>query len=84
MCLAIPGLLEEIREENGLRVGRVRFGGVTRDAVLEHVPQARPGDYVLVHVGLALSVMDEAEAKRTFALLEELGALEELAEPDAT
>jgi hydrogenase expression/formation protein HypC len=76
MCLAIPGLVEAIREENGLRMGRVRFGGITRDAVLEHVPQAREGDYVLVHVGFALSVMDEAEAKRTYALLEELGELE--------
>lgn len=78
MCLAIPGLLEDVREENGLHVGRVRFGGVTRDAVLEHVPQAKVGDYVLVHVGFALSVMDEAEAKRTYALLEELGQLDEL------
>lgn len=81
MCLAIPGLLEEVRTVDGLRVGTVRFGGVTREAVLEAVPHANVGDYVLVHVGFALSVMDEAEAKRTFALFEELDALEELQDP---
>ena len=77
MCLAVPGRLEDVREENGLRVGRVRFGGVVREAVLEPVPDAQPGDWVLVHVGVALSRLDEAEAKRTFALLEELGSLAE-------
>jgi hydrogenase expression/formation protein HypC len=81
MCLAIPGRLEEVRTVDGLRVGTVRFGGVTREAVLEAVPQAKVGDYVLVHVGFALSVMDEAEAQRTFALFEELDALEELGPP---
>ncbi|MBX3468612.1 MAG: HypC/HybG/HupF family hydrogenase formation chaperone [Planctomycetes bacterium] len=78
MCLAVPGLLEDVREVDGLRVGRVRFGGVTREAVLDGVPQAKVGDYVIVHVGFALSVVDEAEARRTFALLEELGELGEL------
>ncbi|MCO5169831.1 MAG: HypC/HybG/HupF family hydrogenase formation chaperone [Planctomycetes bacterium] len=77
MCLAVPGLLEDVREVDGLRVGRVRFGGVTREAVLDGVPHAKVGDYVIVHVGFALSVVDEAEARRTFALLEELGELEE-------
>jgi hydrogenase expression/formation protein HypC len=78
MCLAIPGQLEDVREEHGLRVGRVRFSGIARDAVLEAVPEAVPGDWLLVHVGVALSRLDEAEAKRTLALLEELGAMEEL------
>ncbi|MCW8142081.1 MAG: HypC/HybG/HupF family hydrogenase formation chaperone [Planctomycetota bacterium] len=78
MCLAVPGLLEDVREVDGLRVGRVRFGGVTREAVLDGVPQAKVGDHVIVHVGFALSVVDEAEARRTFALLEELGELGEL------
>lgn len=73
MCLAVPGRLEDVREENGLRIGKVRFGGVARDAVLEPVPDAVPGDWVLVHVGVALSRLDEAEAQRTLALLEELG-----------
>ena len=76
MCLAVPGCIEEIHVADGVRMGRVRFGGVARDVVLELVPAAREKDYVLVHVGFALSVLDEAEAKRTYALLEELGALE--------
>lgn len=77
MCLAVPGRIEEVREQDGLRVGRVRFGGVTRDVVLDTVPHAEVGQYVIVHVGFALSVIDEAEARRTYALLEELGELEE-------
>ncbi len=78
MCLAVPGLLEDVRTVDGLRVGRVRFGGVTRDAVLEAVPAAKVGDYVIVHVGFALSVVDPEEARRTFALLAELDQLDEL------
>jgi hydrogenase expression/formation protein HypC len=81
MCLAIPGRLEDVREENGLKVGRVRFGGIARDAVLEAVPEAKPGDWVLVHVGVALSRLDEAEARRTYALLEELGQLQAELDP---
>lgn len=71
MCLAVPGQLETIRVEEGLRVGRVRFGGATRDAVLEHLPDAVVGDWVLVHVGFAIARLDEAEARRTWALLAE-------------
>ena len=77
MCLAVPGQLVDIAEEHGVRMGRVSFGGVLRKACLEHVPEATPGDYVLVHVGFALSRVDEAEALKTLALLEELGALQE-------
>jgi hydrogenase expression/formation protein HypC len=72
MCLAVPGLVEEIRVEEGLHLGRVRFGGILRDAVLEHVPGARVGDYVLVHAGFAIALVDETEARRTLALFEEL------------
>jgi hydrogenase expression/formation protein HypC len=81
MCLAIPGLLESVRVQDGLLVGSVRFGGLVRDAVLEHVPQAKKGDYVLVHVGFALQILDEAEAKRTYDLLEQIGAVREELEP---
>ncbi|HBP19474.1 MAG TPA: HypC/HybG/HupF family hydrogenase formation chaperone [Planctomycetes bacterium] len=81
MCLAIPGQVETISERSGLRVGQVRFGGVTREAVLEHVPEVEVGDYVLVHVGFALQRVDEAEAQRTYALLRELGQLDELEPP---
>ena len=75
MCLAIPGRIESTSQRHGLRLGKVRFGGVAREVVLEHVPKAQVGDYVLVHVGIALQVVDADEAQRTFALLEQLGQL---------
>lgn len=77
MCLAVPGQVVDVAEERGLRMASVSFGGVVKKACLEHVPDARPGDYVLVHVGFALSKVDEVEAKKLFALLEELGTLTE-------
>jgi len=80
MCLAVPGVIEAVREADGLRRGDVRFGGVTREVVLATVPDAGVGDYVLVHVGFALAKVDEAEARRTLELLGELGELGELAE----
>ena len=82
MCLAIPGKLLEVTRENDLLMGRVSFDGIVKNACLEHVPEAKPGDYVLVHVGYALSRIDEAEAKRVFALLAEWGELEQLGEPE--
>jgi hydrogenase expression/formation protein HypC len=82
MCLAIPGKLLEVTRENDLLMGRVSFDGVVKNACLEHVPEAKPGDYVLVHVGYALSRIDEAEAKRVFALLAEWGELEQLGEAE--
>ena len=78
MCLAIPGKVEEIYDRGGVRMARVEFGGVTRETCVEYLPAAKVGDYVLVHVGFALSVVDEAEAKRTFELLKELDQLGEL------
>ncbi|HVU02466.1 MAG TPA: HypC/HybG/HupF family hydrogenase formation chaperone [Polyangiaceae bacterium] len=79
MCLAVPGRLVEVSMDGDVRMGKVSFGGVSRGVCLECVPAAVPGDYVLVHVGFALSVIDEAEANRVFAMLAELdpGALEE-------
>jgi hydrogenase expression/formation protein HypC len=77
MCLAVPGKVVGVMEEHGLKTARVDFGGITRNACLEHVPEAQVGDYVLVHVGFALQRIDEAEAKRMLAVLEELGSLEE-------
>jgi hydrogenase expression/formation protein HypC len=77
MCLAIPGLILETTEDGGVRNGRVRFGGVTRDACLDFVPEAQPGDYVIVHVGFAISKVDAEEAHRTYRLLEQMGALAE-------
>jgi hydrogenase expression/formation protein HypC len=83
MCLAIPGKVIEVFEDQGLRMGRIDFAGTVRKACLAHVPEAQLGDYVLVHVGFALSVVDAEEAERTYALLEELGLLGELEAPEA-
>ena len=83
MCLAIPGRILETFDDHGLRMARVDFGGTVRKACLEHVPEAAIGDYVLVHVGFALSRVDAEEAERTYRLLEELDQLGELEAPDA-
>lgn len=82
MCLAVPGLLVDADEIDGLRVGNISFSGVSRQVFLDFVPEAVPGDYVMVHVGFAISKVDEVEAQRTLALLEQLGELEELRELD--
>jgi hydrogenase expression/formation protein HypC len=83
MCLAIPGKLISVEErlDSDMRVGKVDFGGVNKEINLAFTPEAKPGDYVLVHVGFALSVVDEAEAQRIFDDLELLGALGESEEP---
>jgi hydrogenase expression/formation protein HypC len=77
MCLAIPGKIVETRDVDGMRVGTVDFGGVARDAYLDYVPEAAVGDYVVVHVGFAISKIDAEEAHRTFELLEQMGLLEQ-------
>jgi hydrogenase expression/formation protein HypC len=77
MCLAVPGRILSIAGDDVLRSGRVGFGGVTKQVNLAYVPEAKVGDYVLVHVGFAISVVDEEEATRTFAYLREMGDLEE-------
>jgi hydrogenase expression/formation protein HypC len=81
MCLAIPGKVIETFDKSGLRMARVQFGGITREACLEYVPETVVGDYVLVHVGFAISRIDEAEAERTYAALKELDQLTELESP---
>lgn len=75
MCLAIPGKVAQIEENHGMRTGRIQFGGITRQACLDFVPEAKEGDYVMVHVGFAISVVDKEEAERTYALLESMGLL---------
>jgi hydrogenase expression/formation protein HypC len=77
MCLGIPGKIVEVWGEDVLRMGKIDFGGVVREASLAYVPEARTGDYVIVHVGFALSVLDEEEAKETWRLLKEIGAVED-------
>jgi hydrogenase expression/formation protein HypC len=81
MCLAIPGKVIESFEQRGLRMAKVQFGGITREACLEYVPETQVGDYVLVHVGFAISRVDEEEAKRTYDLLESMDQLTELSAP---
>ena len=78
MCLGVPGVVVETSMADGLHMGKVDFGGIAKQVCLEHVPDARPGDYVLVHVGFALARMDEAEARRIFEMLEGTSELEEL------
>ncbi len=82
MCLAIPGEILEITGGDPLtRMARVSFGGVIREASLAYLPEAKPGDYVLVHAGIALQTIDEEEARRTLELFEQMGgAAEEGAE----
>lgn len=82
MCLAIPGKILDCTEQGGLRVGRIQFGGIVRRASLDFVPEAQVGDYVMVHVGFAISRVDAEEAERTYQLLMEMGAVEEELPPE--
>lgn len=83
MCLAVPGRIESIRHERGSRVGRVDFGGVSREVCLEFVPEAAVGDWALVHVGFALTLLDEAAARATLEALACVGLAEHAAADDA-
>jgi hydrogenase expression/formation protein HypC len=75
MCLAIPGKVISIEDENGIRLGRVQFGGITQPVSLDFVPEVCLGDYVMVHVGFAISRVNQEEAERTWQALEEMGML---------
>lgn len=75
MCLAIPGKIVSSEVSNGIRIGRVQFGGITRETCLDFVPEASVGDYVIVHVGFAISRVDREEAERSYELLESMGLL---------
>lgn len=81
MCLAIPGRVLNTFDQNGLRMARVQFGGIVREACLEYVPSTGVGEYVLVHVGFAISTVDETEAQRTYQALKDLDQLTELEAP---
>ncbi len=78
MCLAVPGLVVYEEVNGPSRLAKVQFGGVERQVSLDFVPDAKVGDYVLVHVGFAISIVDGDEARRTLELLTEMGALEEV------
>jgi len=78
MCLGVPGRIREIDDRTALRTGTVDFGGTRREVCLAYVPDARVGEYVIVHVGFALCVIDESEAARTWAMLEEIAGLDDV------
>jgi len=72
MCLGVPGQIIEIYESSGVKMGKVDFSGVTREVCLAYVPEAKIGDYTIIHVGFALNLISESEAAETLALLEEI------------
>lgn len=81
MCLAVPGKVLAVEEAHGSRLARVEFGGITRQAYLDFVPEASVGDYVMVHAGFAISRVDAEEAERTYRLLEQMALLEDETPP---
>lgn len=82
MCLGVPGKVSEIYEANGLKMGKVDFGGVKREICLEYVPETEVGQYVIVHVGFAISQMSEEEAEETLTLLRQIIDIEEEIGPE--
>jgi len=82
MCLAIPGKIVAFHERDGIRMGKIDYGGITRDACLEYIPDAVMGEYVMVHVGFAISKVDEQEAARTYKYLAEMDQLAEIEMPE--
>ncbi|WP_299024699.1 HypC/HybG/HupF family hydrogenase formation chaperone [uncultured Thermanaerothrix sp.] len=77
MCLGVPGKIVTIYQQAGLRMAKVDFGGVYREACIETLPDVKEGDYVIIHAGFALNRLSEAEALETLQLLREIGALDE-------
>lgn len=84
MCLAVPGKIVEIYETDGLKMGKIDFGGVQREACLEYVPDARVGEYTVIHVGFAISRLSEEEAMASLELLREMADLEEETRSDVS
>jgi hydrogenase expression/formation protein HypC len=78
MCLGVPGRVVDIFQQDGIRMGTVDFGGITRAACLEYAPEVDVGSFVVIHVGFAISVVDEEEAARSYALLAEMDNLEDI------
>ena len=77
MCLGIPGQVKEIYAANGVRMGTVDFAGITKEVCLAYVPEIAVGDYTIVHVGFAITQLDEVSAQESLRLFEEMGVLEE-------
>jgi hydrogenase expression/formation protein HypC len=77
MCLGVPGKIVETYEKGGLQMAKVDFGGIFREACLEYVPEAQVGEYCIIHVGFAISLLSESDALETLDLLRQMGAIEE-------
>ena len=77
MCLGVPGKIVDTYEKAGLLMAKVDFGGVFREACLSYVPEARAGEYCIIHVGFAISLLSESEAMETLELLKQIGSFEE-------
>ena len=82
MCLGVPGRIVEIQEKNGLKMAKVDFGGIFREACLDYVPEAKVGEYCVIHVGFAISILSEAEAMETLDLLKQISNFEEELGPE--
>jgi hydrogenase expression/formation protein HypC len=80
MCLGIPGKIIEIYEDHGTKMAKVDFGGVSREVCIEVIPEAKPGDWTIVHAGFGLSLLSEQEANETLEILQEMSELAELEE----
>ena len=83
MCLGVPGKIIEINEKSGLQMAKVDFGGIFREACLEYVPEAQVGDYCIIHVGFAISLLSESEAMETLDLLKQIADIEEELGPES-
>ncbi len=84
MCLGVPGKIVELYGKDGLQMAKVDFGGIFREACLEYVPEARVGEYCIIHVGFAISLLSESDALETLELLRQMGAIEEELGPERT
>jgi hydrogenase expression/formation protein HypC len=84
MCLGVPGRVVEVYETDGIRMGKIDFGGIVKEACLAYVPEIEVDDYAIVHVGFAITRLDEQSAQETLDLFNQIGLLEEeLGEPDS-
>ncbi len=84
MCLGVPGQITEIYDSSGTRMGKINFGGIVKEVCLEYVPEAVVGDYAIVHVGFAITRLDEQSALETLQLFADLGVLEDELNPEQT
>ena len=77
MCLGVPGKIIEVYDDRGLRMCKIDFGGVVREACIETLPEAKPGDYTIIHAGFALNLLSEEDAQETLNLLRQLDAIQD-------